>query len=751
MALYGGVQLPGAPDLENVRKLDLLSIKPISRMQRYGFAIDIPHFQELSLELAGKISDKHRAIISMVPPDRLSAFVEASGGYDDDIDEDSDFNPDSGKQMAELLFNTLEIGKGKKLKTTKSGAVAVDKEQLENLKSEHPIVQEILDYRGLVKLKGTYVDKLPRIARFHPRGPDCPACGLAHNADTQRVHTQILATRTGTGRLACVASWTPVITSNGATRIEDLSVGAQVWTHKARWRSVTAKYLKGVDRMYHVRFSNGEVLTCTADHKLLLFVHECEQVVGKELRQSEASAGSVSYSGSPNHGSNSGGHGDNGSECWVGSEELSATSRIQSSFCDSLLQIQAGREEPTVRYSGRSTSEMDWSGGRWVRVFDLLEGWEKAICPPDSNGDRAGSIGFARGVRCASYRRGHKEQRSGQPGVGNEVRSPEDSYTTGGFAFTSIEEINFAGSLEVYDISVEEDESYLACGVFSHNSKNPNQQNIPARSELGRKVRAGFIPSPGTKLVANDFSQIELRMLAHIADETTMLEVYRQDGDIHNRTACGAFGIEPHEVQKLLHRPPSKIGNFSIVYQVSPEGFLTQLRLAFLRDMGLAVPSWVTLDWVKWFIGQWHKTYYKVQSFTDSQTYNAHRYGIVWTLAGRVRRIPEVRSVHKRIQQAGIRQAGNVKDQGSCADLMRLAMAAVDDRCEQIRAGGYWAWPLLTVHDELILEVEEDAAEAVQSMMQEEMNNVAVDRQTGKNLLLVPIKSDGGILERWEK
>lgn len=484
MALYGGVELPGRPDLENVRKLDLLSIKPIQRMQRYGFAIDVDHFRQLSSDLTTQIASKHRTIISMIPADRLSAFLEASGTFDDEVDEDYEFNLDSGKQMAELLFTVLEIGKGQKLKTTKKGALAVDKEQLENLKSEHPIIQEILDYRGLVKLKGTYSDKLPRIARFHPRGADCPVCGLDHKSPTRRVHTEILGTRTGTGRLA---------------------------------------------------------------------------------------------------------------------------------------------------------------------------------------------------------------------------------------------------------------------------SKNPNQQNIPARSELGRAVRAGFIPSPGCRLVGNDFSQIELRMLAHIADETTMIEVYVNNGDIHTRTACGAFGITKEEVNKLVHRPPAKIGNFSIVYQVTPEGFLGQLRMAFLRDMKMPVPAWVTLEWVKWFMGQWHQTYPKVQPFTDSQIRHAMRYGVVWTLAGRVRRVPEVRSVHKRIQQAGIRQAGNVKDQGSCADLMRLAMAATDERAERIREAGYWVWPLLTVHDELIFEVEEDAAEAVQDMMQEEMNNVAVDRRTGKNLLRVPILSDGGILERWEK
>lgn len=483
MALYGGVELPGRPDLENVRRLDLLGIRPVQRCQRIGFAIDPPYFHDLSISIGKRAAEKKRIILSMIPPDKLKAFIEASGTFDDEVDED-EFNVDSTQQMATMLFEILGIGKGTKLKTTKKGAIAADKEQLENLKSSHPIVQEVLDYRGLVKIKGTYVDKLPRIARFHPAGTDCPECGLAHYYPTWRVHTQILGTRTATGRYA---------------------------------------------------------------------------------------------------------------------------------------------------------------------------------------------------------------------------------------------------------------------------SKNPNLQNLGARTADGRAVRAGFIASPGTRLIANDFSQIELRMLAHISGDETMIQVYLDDGDIHTKTACGAFGIEPHEVNKLVHRPPAKIANFSIAYGTTEIGFLAQLKMAFLRDMKIPVPAFVTEAWVKQFIDKWFLTYPRVKPFMDKQTRDAMKYGIVWTLAGRVRRIPEVRSVHKRIQQAGIRQAGNVKDQGTCADLMRLAMAAVDDRCEQIRQAGYWVWPLLTVHDELILEAEEDVAEAVQGMMQEEMDHVAWDRQTGKNLLKVPIKSDGGILERWEK
>lgn len=482
MSLYGGVELPGRPDLENVRKLDLLSIKPISRMMRYGFAISIPHFLQLSSDLSTLIAEKHRTIISLIPPDKLSAFLAASGVDDDEVDED-EFNIDSTQQMAQMLFDVLGIGKSSKLKTTKSGKVAVDKKQLENLKSEHPIIQEVLDYRGLVKLKGTYVDKLPRIARFHPRG-DCPVCGLTHRWETNRVHTELLLTRTTTNRVA---------------------------------------------------------------------------------------------------------------------------------------------------------------------------------------------------------------------------------------------------------------------------SKNPNLQNISARTELGRRVREGFIASPGTMLCQRDFSQIELRILAHCSGDENMIRIYKQNIDIHLDTACRAFDLLPEQIDKLLHRAPCKNVNFGICYGLSEVGLYDQMLLTYATALK-PVPKWLTQEWCKQFIAQWFSLYPKVKPFMDHEQYCALRYGIVWTLFGFARRIPEVRSVHKRIQQAGIRQAGNVKIQGTATGgLTKLACAAIDDRLEHIRDAGYWAWPILPIHDEIIVEAEEKVADAVQEMMADEMDGVMDDRQTGRCLSRVPIQSEGHTIDKWKK
>lgn len=136
----------------------------------------------------------------------------------------------------------------------------------------------------------------------------------------------------------------------------------------------------------------------------------------------------------------------------------------------------------------------------------------------------------------------------------------------------------------------------------------------------------------------------------------------------------------------------------------------------------------------------------------DAQESVANRYGFVWNIFGGVRLIPEVYSVHKYIQSAGIRQAGNVKIQSSAAELMRLALAELRALLVRLRKDyGVWCWMLLTIHDEIIVEVQDDWADTVLIMMQEIMDNVMVDKRTGVNLCRVPIKSEGHVLSKWTK
>jgi DNA polymerase-1 len=492
VALYGSIELPDRPDPENVRRLDLLPIPMVRRIMRYGFRIDPDHFRELSSRLNARMLDLRADIVNEIPAESLDRFLEVSGGFDNGSDETEDddagfgFNVESGAKVAELLYTTLHLDRtaGVKFKKTKGGdRLSTGKKTLEQLKREHPVVPLILEYRENSKLESTYARSMPRRARFHPKGKDCPECGRHHWTEEWRIHTSILTTRTATGRLA---------------------------------------------------------------------------------------------------------------------------------------------------------------------------------------------------------------------------------------------------------------------------SKNPNLQNIPARSELGREIRAGFIASEGHVIAQRDFAQVELRLGADRSGEKNMLRIFADDGDIHMDTAVRAFNLPVEKLDKLMHRAPCKNVNFAVFYGITDEGLLDLMADTYSKS-GVRMPEWMDKHWCADFIEKWFTLYPGIRAFLDAEESKARRYGIVWTATGRVRRIPEVKSYHSHIQSAGVRQGCNHSIQGFSADLMRLAMGEIDDRLQLLLEYGIEATPLMSVHDELLIETPEEHGETVQALLGEVFSQVLFCRQTGKNMCSVPIKSDGKLMERWIK
>lgn len=497
MSLFGGIKLTGRPDLENIRKLDLLPIPQINRMSRYGIAIDIPYLKELSLELASEMVDLQKQISSYVPLAALNQFSVLAAEIED-TEGRADVNANSAIQIRTLLFDLLSVGKGRDLKQTSDGKVSTGKKNLELSKADHPVVPLVLQYRERAKLKSAFTDSLPLKARYHPAGDSCPVCELSHVESTWRVHTTFTTTRAETGRFS---------------------------------------------------------------------------------------------------------------------------------------------------------------------------------------------------------------------------------------------------------------------------SKNPNLQQIPTRSELGGRIRKAFYAAPGKKIVSTDFSQVELRDLAHMSAAASMIRVYQEDKDIHIYTACRAFG---HDYDKyallaakkeaktltdqekaiwsdfaLNCRLPSKNLNFMIVYGASWKGLQAQLALS-----GILWDERQCQD----FIDRWFNLYPEVQAYLDQQAYRARRYGFVWTPCGRIRLVPEVRSCHSYIRSAGIRQAGNMPVQGCSAEQTKLVMGELEqDFLEMHEQQGIWVWPLLTIHDQVMVEAEEDYAELICDVMKTRFSEVMWDKQTGEDLWRVPIKSDGEILDRWVK
>lgn len=293
-------------------------------------------------------------------------------------------------------------------------------------------------------------------------------------------------------------------------------------------------------------------------------------------------------------------------------------------------------------------------------------------------------------------------------------------------------------------------------------SRRPNLMQIPARTDRGGLVRSIFVASPGCKLISADMSQIELRGMAHCADAKSMQRVYSEGKDIHLFTACEVFKLEYGKYADLERRKksltgpekadwdnfslkcrlPSKNLNFMIGYGASARGLLAQLALSGLL--------WTEAEGEA-FIARWFDLYPEVKQYMEMQHYRARRYGFVWDILGRVRLIPEVRSTHSWIADAGLRQAGNFPIQAVAAGQMKLGMARAESVFTYLLDAGVWVWPLIPVHDELMVEAEDDCAQEVAEIMQDSFNKSMTDELTGEHRYRVPIKSSSSVMECWEK
>jgi DNA polymerase-1 len=254
-------------------------------------------------------------------------------------------------------------------------------------------------------------------------------------------------------------------------------------------------------------------------------------------------------------------------------------------------------------------------------------------------------------------------------------------------------------------------------------SANPNLQNIPIRTELGREIRAAFIAEPGHVLLAADYSQIELRLLAHFSKDKLLVEAFRRGDDIHTLTASQVFGVPPLMVT-ADHRRQAKVVNFGIVYGLSAFGLSQQLGI----EPGEA----------KKFIDAYFEKYAGVRAFIDATLEQARRDQKVATLFGRVRPIPDINSKNVNLRGFAERTAVNTPLQGTAADLIKLAMIRID---AEIRKQGLKSRMTLQVHDELVFEVPDDEVAAMKSLVREHMENV--------HELAVPLLVELGVGLNW--
>jgi DNA polymerase-1 len=247
-------------------------------------------------------------------------------------------------------------------------------------------------------------------------------------------------------------------------------------------------------------------------------------------------------------------------------------------------------------------------------------------------------------------------------------------------------------------------------------SSNPNLQNIPIRTELGREIRAAFVPRDGWKLVVADYSQIELRLLAHFSSDPVLVDAFVHGEDIHTRTAAEVFGVGPMMVTPDLRRN-AKAVNFGIVYGISGFGLANQLGIARAE--------------AERYIRSYFERYSGVKRFIDQTIAEVRRTGVARTLFGRERPIPDINSRNPNARGFAERTAVNSPLQGTAADLIKLAMIRI---AAALESGGLEAKMLLQVHDELVFEAPPAEVPALSKMVKHEMENAAA--------LKVPLLAD---------
>jgi DNA polymerase-1 len=255
-------------------------------------------------------------------------------------------------------------------------------------------------------------------------------------------------------------------------------------------------------------------------------------------------------------------------------------------------------------------------------------------------------------------------------------------------------------------------------------SYDPNLQNIPIRSTLGREIRKGFVPEDGWLFVGADYSQIELRVMAHLSADPAFVQAFKEDRDIHRETAAVIFGVDSAAVTPEM-RGRAKTINFATMYGQGPVALAAQLGIGRTK--------------AREFIDAYFERFSGVRDYLEEMKERARTQGYVETLNGRRRYIPEIRSKNPGMRGYGERTATNSPIQGTAADLIKMAMIRVHQRLITEHQGA--ARMLLQVHDELLFEVRSDLTEEISQVVREEMESAAD--------LDVPLKVDIGVGDSW--
>lgn len=568
-----------------------------------------------------------------------------------------------------LKRDEIQIKDGNKVRWS------IDKNILEKI--DHPLAELIVKLRNKTKIKSTYVDGL-ELGKGNLVWPD------------GKIHCNFNSTFTTTGRTSCVAGWTPVQTIKGVVPIKKIKVGDLVLTHKDRYRKVLRTWTKGIGPMLEFILSNGEVLTCTKNHLLLLSsgrwidagdLYDLFKTMGIRSEKYRGSTSAISQQGLTISRGNSKEIKYTKWKCMVGDKESPFPRRAQSTENAEVLCIENGEKESHAWKNWSTASKMGRPLLRSQGVFDNRSQWEKNILSPLCNDKYSRNKKPTRWMDYSSYRWRSSEQSSGQSCISHAHWTQNYSLQGTGNCLIEIEEIKISGSFEIFDITVDEDSSYLSCGVYSHNSDFPNMQNFPSRTDSW--VREQIEAPDRYTIVAADFGQLEMCGAAMASRDSVLVKALWDNYDTHMEWAGKLAKLCPERVEGDFSNPKiakafrSLIKNkvvFPAIYGATNKSMAGYLSIEQHYIDDLMDEFWDTFKGIK----SWHK-----RLLNDYR-----RLGYVETLTGRRRNHPLTSN-----------EAINSPIQGTASDIVIDAMNRLS-----FKASTEDMWhlhPILNIHDDL--------------------------------------------------
>lgn len=590
-------------------------------------------------------------------------------------------------------------------RTPKTGAPSFTKPSMERLAAMGGTAGEftkaVLEDRRLDKMCGTFLEGC--ILDAH------------HNGRIYCNFNQLKSDDGGTvsGRFSCVAGWTPINTKRGLVPIRDIQIGDEVWTHKERWRKVTHTWIKGHEQMLDVYLSNGEVLTCTRKHRLLDAngqwvtagtLHERFKELDVQSIEHQEGVALVPASGYADA-EDSQDAWDYLAQCQGCAGHPHAQGRKEGLGISAPLALEDARPKRDAGQIWQEAPQLEGTLHRQERLHHVQASRPEATA--DTQPHHLQDIWYqetAPRLGSPSHRRRRIQLRQAQFGNRDQERTQGNPLVTEDRAgVVEITAIKINRPYEVYDITVEEDESYASLGCLSHNSSLPNLQFIPERTAEGKLIRSIFQPDPGCRWAKPDYSQIEFRLMVHDAVEMglrgarAIADEFINDPttDFHEVVAEIVFGGDFTDT----HRKRGKTINFGIAFGEGKDKLASQLG--------------VPLDEAMQIIAMYHRKLPFMEGLADGASRLAAKTGEIVTLYGRKRRFPwgkakwdretgerSVTILPHRVPGATrvfTHKALNARIQGSAADIMKDAMVKLD-------ADGIFdvlGVPHLTVHDEL--------------------------------------------------